>query len=179
MKQIIVVPYDLHWPEAFAAESKAIAVAMGDNLLQIHHIGSTSIPGIYAKPVIDMLAVVSDIAAVDQRNARMESLGYVAMGEFGIAGRRYFKRDNAEGVRTHQVHTFQSGTLDVQRHLAFRDFMRANPAIANQYSELKCGLAEKHPHDLEAYMDGKDGFIMEMEKRALAWVADGSDRLRE
>src|SRR5437016_5447606 len=99
MTQIAVVPYDSDWPREFALASVAVADAMGGNLLAIHHIGSTAIPGIDAKPVIDILAVVSDIAAVDQSAAQMESLGYQAMGEFGIAGRRYFRRDNLVGRR--------------------------------------------------------------------------------
>ena len=93
------------------------------------------------------------------------------MGEFGIAGRRYFRRDNADGDRTHQVHTFQSGSPHIQRHLAFRDFMRAHPKLANQYADLKRSLAEAHPHDMVAYMGGKDAFIKKMEAKALTWVA--------
>jgi GrpB-like predicted nucleotidyltransferase (UPF0157 family) len=173
MKRVLVVPYDPRWPEAFSLSSSAVASAMGANLLAIHHIGSTAIEGMHAKPVIDMLAVVTDIVTVDHRATQMESLGYEAMGEFGIPGRRYFRRDNTAGERTHQVHTFQNESPDVQRHLAFRDFMRAHTALAAQYSELKQSLAKAHPHDIEAYMDGKDAFIKEMEARALAWAASG------
>jgi GrpB-like predicted nucleotidyltransferase (UPF0157 family) len=147
---------------------------LGANLLEIHHIGSTSIPGLHAKPVIDMLAVVADLAAVDQCADAMEQLGYEAMGEFGIEGRRYFRRDNSTGRRTHQVHTFAEGSPHVLRHLAFRDFMRAHATLAGQYGELKQRLAKVHAHDMAAYMDGKDGFIKEMESRALAWLASSS-----
>jgi GrpB-like predicted nucleotidyltransferase (UPF0157 family) len=171
--RITVVPYDPLWPQAFALAASEVASAMGGNLLDLHHIGSTAIPGICAKPIIDLLAVASDLAAVDARAAQMQSLGYEVMGEFGIAGRRYFRRDNAAGERTHQVHTFQSGSQQIQRHLAFRDFLRAHAELALQYSQLKQRLAEAHPHDMNAYMDGKDGFIKEMEARALAWVAKG------
>jgi GrpB-like predicted nucleotidyltransferase (UPF0157 family) len=172
MHPIAVVPYDSNWPQAFAAASEAVASAIGGNLLEIHHIGSTAIAGIYAKPIIDMLAVVSDIGAVDARAEEMKSLGYVGMGEYGIAGRRFFRRDNAAGVRTDHVHAFQSGSPHVSRHLAFRDFMRGNPQIAGAYSDLKRRLADAHPLDIEAYMDGKDAFIKEMEAKALAWVAE-------
>lgn len=167
---IAVVPHDPEWARAFVLASRAIASAMGDNLLHIHHIGSTSIPGIYAKPVIDMLAVVSDVTAVDARAAAMQSLGYEVMGEFGIAGRRYFRLDDVGGVRTHQLHTFQVDSPHVARHLAFRDYMRAHPTQAKQYSDLKRRLAAAHPHDMNAYMDGKDSFIKEMEAAALRWV---------
>lgn len=177
MQRIVVVPYDPHWPQAFALASVEVAAAFGANLLEIHHIGSTAIPGIDAKPVIDMLAVVADIAAVDQCAAPMTSLGYEAMGKFGIPGRRYFRRDNSAGERTHQIHTFQRGSPHIQRHLAFRDFMRAHPALASQYADLKRRLAAAHPHDINAYMDGKDRFIKEMEARAMAWSAGCPSRV--
>jgi len=144
---------------------------MGTNLLAIHHIGSTSIPEIHAKPVIDILAVVADLAVVDQQTTAMEGLGYERMGEFGIEGRRYFRRDNSAGQRTHQLHTFERDSPHVRRHLAFRDFLRAHPMFAEQYGALKRKLAQAHPHDMEAYMDGKDGFIEQMEARALEWFA--------
>ncbi|HEX3870404.1 MAG TPA: GrpB family protein [Pirellulales bacterium] len=92
-------------------------------------------------------------------------------GEFGIEGRRYFRRDDAAGVRTHHVHAFQIGSHHIARHLAFRDFLRAHPALAMEYSDLKRRLAEAHPHDIDAYMDGKDAFVKAMEARALAWTA--------
>ena len=167
--RVVVVPYDPLWPEAFEQARDEAVLALGSNLLAIHHIGSTSIPGIHAKPVIDMLAVVADLAAVDERNPAMERLGYQPMGEFGIEGRRYFRRDDAGGRRTHQVHAFADGSPHVGRHLAFRDFLRAHPAVAGQYGTLKQALAAAHPFDIEAYMDGKDGFIKEVERRALAW----------
>jgi GrpB-like predicted nucleotidyltransferase (UPF0157 family) len=115
--------------------------------------------------------VVADLAAVDRRSAAMEQLGYEVMGEFGIEGRRYFRRDDSAGHRTHQLHVFADGSSHARRHLAFRDFLRAHPILAGQYSELKRRLAEAHPYDMHAYMDGKDGFIKEMESRALAWLA--------
>ena len=175
MRRVTVVPYGPRWPQAFAAASAEVAGALGANLLDIHHIGSTSIPGMHAKPVIDMLAVVADMAAVDVRDAQMRALGYEPMGEFGIAGRRYFRRNNNAGERTHQLHAFEKGSPHVRRHLAFRDFMRAHPEPAAHYTTLKRRLADAHPTDIEAYMDGKDGFIKEMEARALAWAAGGGD----
>jgi len=171
MNRIAVVAYDPLWPQAFAVASGEIAAALGNNLLEIHHIGSTAIPGIYAKPVIDMLGIVSDLVAVDRRGAQMQARGYEAMGEFGIPGRRYFRRDNADGQRTHQLHAFQFGSPDIRRHLAFRDFLRAHPELASEYAELKRKLADTNPNDMEAYMDGKDGFIKQIESRALAWEA--------
>jgi GrpB-like predicted nucleotidyltransferase (UPF0157 family) len=167
--QIVVVPHDPLWIAAFTSAAKEAAPALGKNLLEIHHIGSTAIPGIYAKPIIDMLPVVADIAAVDQCISQMNSLGYESRGEYGIPGRRFFYRDDSAGMRTHQIHAFQMGSPAITRHLAFRDFLRAHPDIALQYSELKRRLADAHPNDIEAYMDGKDAFIKEVQVKALAW----------
>lgn len=168
--RIVVVPYDPSWPCEFERASGEVVAVLGANLLRIHHIGSTSIPGIHAKPVIDMLAVVADLGEVDRRSAAMQALGYEVMGEFGIEGRRYFRRDDSTGRRTHQIHAFIEGSAHIQRHLAFRDFLRAHPMIAREYGELKRRLAAAHPHDMGAYMDGKDGFIREMQARAIKWI---------
>lgn len=171
---IAVVPYDSRWPQEFERAAVEIVEVLGATLLAIHHIGSTSIPGIYAKPVIDILAVVTDVHAVDGRTDGMQRLGYEVMGEFGIEGRRYFRRDDSTGRRTHQIHAFAEGSPHVTRHVAFRDFMRAHPSEAKRYGDLKRRLAEANPHEMDPYMDGKDGFIKEMERRALAWAASAA-----
>jgi GrpB-like predicted nucleotidyltransferase (UPF0157 family) len=155
----------------FALAAADVRPALGDCLAELHHIGSTSIPRIYAKPVIDMLAVISELTAIDARSAAMQALGYEVMGEFGIPGRRYFRRDNPQGRRTHQIHAFALGSTHIARHLAFRDYLRAHPTIAQEYSDLKRKLAAAHPKDIEAYMDGKDAFIKETEAKALVWTA--------
>ena len=168
---VSVVPHDPLWAAEFEAASADVAAALGPDVLAVHHIGSTSIPGIPAKPVIDMLVVVADVAAVDRRSAELARLGYEGLGEFGIDGRRYFSRDDPPGTRTHQIHVFADGSRHAARHLAFREFMRAHPALAGQYGALKQRLADAHPHDMDAYKDGKNGFIKEMERRALDWSA--------
>lgn len=167
--KVEVVPYNLKWRESFETESKSIADALGDSVVAIHHIGSTAIPGIYAKPIIDLLAEVQDLRKVDYKNSALESLGYAAMGEFGIPGRRYFRKDNPDGDRTHHLHIFEVGSAQVERHLTFRDYMIAHPLDAHKYSELKRKLAKQHRHSIEKYMDGKDGFIKEMDSNATRW----------
>lgn len=179
MKKVEVVPHDPSWRDAFTAEAKHIAAALGANVVAIHHIGSTAIPGIHAKPVIDLLVEVDDIEAIDARSSAMESIGYQVMGEYGIPGRRYFRKDDRHGTRTHQVHAFQAGSAEAERHLAFRDYMIAHPTDARAYGELKRKLAEEYPHDMNGYMDGKDGFIKEMDRRAAEWrSAHPADGLR-
>ncbi len=169
MSKVEVVPHNPQWRDAFEAEAKHVAAALGKNVVAIHHIGSTAIPNIYAKPVVDLLVEVRDITQVDGQSSAMESLGYEVMGEYGIPGRRYFRKDNQEGIRTHNIHAFEAGSADVERHLAFRDYMIAHSVDAQRYSELKRKLAEKHPQSMDGYMDGKDGFIKEIDRKAAQW----------
>ena len=164
-----VVPHDPAWQHAFEKESGEIRGVLADNLLSIHHIGSTAIAGIYAKPVIDFLVGVADLARLDEQAVGMTRLGYEAMGELGIPGRRYFRRDREPGLRSHNVHAFEEGSPGLARHIAFRDYMIAHPAEAREYSDLKRGLAKKFPDDIEAYMDGKDAYIKTVETRAIEW----------
>jgi GrpB-like predicted nucleotidyltransferase (UPF0157 family) len=168
--RVTVVPFDPRWADAFAQAQREVTLVLSSNLLQLHHIGSTAIPGIYAKPIIDMLAVVSDLEELDAQSPMMKAIGFEPMGEFGIPTRRYFRRNDSDGTRTHQIHAFQIGSPHITRHLAFRDFLRAQPLLAIQYSELKRRLASEYPNDIEAYMDGKDAFIKETEAAALAWL---------
>jgi GrpB-like predicted nucleotidyltransferase (UPF0157 family) len=168
-RKIKVVAYDPSWKSQFEREANRIAHALGEIVVSLHHIGSTAIPGIFAKPIIDILLEVGDIVQLDDKRAAMEQLGYEAIGEFGIPGRRYFRKDNPSGTRTHQVHAFQVNSPEIERHLAFRDYMIAHPLEAQTYSALKQRLALEHPEDIEAYMDGKDAYIKEHEARAIAW----------
>jgi GrpB-like predicted nucleotidyltransferase (UPF0157 family) len=168
-RKVAVVPHDRHWQNLFKAESQQLAVAFGDNAIAIHHIGSTAIATSYAKPIIDILIEVKDINKVDDRNTQIESSGYIAMGEFGIVGRRFFRKDNKNGIRTHHIHTFETISPQIDRHLAFRDYLKSHPEAAREYSELKQQLAQQYPTDIESYMDGKDGFIREIDKQAAAW----------
>ena len=163
--KIYMVPHDPEWRQEFQQEAEQMTAALGSAVVAVHHIGSTAIPIIYAKPIIDILLVVSDITVLDEKQSRMEVLGYEALGEFGIPSRRYFRRDNLFGDRTHQVHAFGKGSPQIKRHLDFRDYMIDNPDVAQEYSTLKRELAAKYPDDSEAYMDGKDEFIQEIDKR--------------
>ncbi|MGG3837858.1 GrpB family protein [Paenibacillus thiaminolyticus] len=165
---VMVTEYNEKWDHMFREEAQKIEEIFADELLDIHHIGSTSVPGLKAKPIIDMMPVVKDIEKMDSYNEKMEGLGYECMGEFGMTGRRYFRKGGDN--RTHQVHVFQADNKeDIQRHLAVRDYLRTHPEAVKQYGDLKEKLANQFPKDIEAYMDGKDAFVKELEKRALHW----------
>jgi GrpB-like predicted nucleotidyltransferase (UPF0157 family) len=168
-RKVQVVPHNPNWLSEFDTEANQIAVALGENAVAIHHIGSTSIETIHAKPIIDILIEVRSIDKVDDRNSAMQTLGYECLGEFGIADRRFFRKNNAAGIRTHHVHIFDVDSAQIARHLAFRDYINAHPEAAWEYSELKQSLARQYPQNIQAYMDGKDGFIRSIDIKAAAW----------
>ncbi len=168
VRKVEVVPYDASWPEAFRREAALVGQALGLEMVAIHHIGSTAIPGIGAKPIIDILVEVRDIERIDALNGEMARLGYEARGELGISGRRYFVKGGDE-TRTHHLHIFQAGNPEVERHLTFRDYVRSHPHEARAYGRLKEELARRYPEDIEHYVEGKDGFVKEMDRRARAW----------
>jgi GrpB-like predicted nucleotidyltransferase (UPF0157 family) len=166
---IVLAPYCATWAAAFECEAAAVLDALSDLSIELHHIGSTAIPGLVAKPVIDMLGIVPAVEALDVRAHRLAVLGYEALGEFGIPGRRYFRKNAPDGVRTHQLHAFAVGSPEIQRHLDFRDYLRGFPTEAAAYAALKQGLAGRCGSDMHAYSDGKAAFIRAVERRAAVW----------
>ena len=173
--KVEVVAYDSRWPLLFTEEAEKIKKILGEELVAIYHIGSTAVENLKAKPIIDMMPVVRDIAQVDQYNQEFIAIGYEPKGEFGITGRRYFRKGSE--VRTHQIHIFaQSNTTEIERHLAVRDYLRTHPRDAFEYGELKSALAELHHDDIEAYCKGKDEFVKALEKKAIAWYKESGNQ---
>lgn len=171
MRIIEVVPYDPAWAQLYAAEARLLRLVFAQNLASIHHIGSTVIPGIYAKPVIDILPVVKDLATVDALNPKMEAFGYQPKGEYGIPGRRFFFKGTVE-YRTHHVHVFQQGNPEIDRHLDFCAYLQAHPEEAQAYSQLKIELSRQFPHDIDGYIAGKDVLIRELDQKASQWAQE-------
>jgi GrpB-like predicted nucleotidyltransferase (UPF0157 family) len=168
VRVIRISDYSTDWPAAYDLEAQKLTRVFGEQLAGIHHIGSTAVPGLPAKPVIDILVEVSEIEKVDELNQLMEKLGYEAWGENGISNRRFFPK--GRNRRSHHVHVFPAGHSEVLRHLRFRDYMRAYPDEARAYADLKQELAGKHPHDIDSYCDGKNAFIHEIDCRAAEWA---------
>jgi GrpB-like predicted nucleotidyltransferase (UPF0157 family)/GNAT superfamily N-acetyltransferase len=168
VRRVEVSPPDPEWPAEFRREARLLALVLGEELVAIHHVGSTAVPGIYAKPIVDILPVVRAIERVDVLNGLMSILGYEPLGEYGIAGRRYFPK-GARTRRSHHVHIYQAGNPEIARHLAFRNYLIAHPQEAQAYSNLKRSLAAAHPADIDAYVEGKDPLIKSLEAGALVW----------
>lgn len=167
-RKVEVMPHSPGWAAAFLAEADRLTAVLDEEVVAVHHIGSTAIPGISAKPLIDLLLEVREVERLDDFGPEMVGLGYVAWGEFGLPGRRFFVKA-VDGRRTHHVHAYTTGDPELERHLAFRDYMISHPEDALAYSRLKERLAKEYPTDIEGYMDGKDAFIGEMERKALEW----------
>ena len=152
------------------AEIARLHGALGSVLVTVHHIGSTSIPGIMAKPIVDLIPVVTGLDTLDQHMQLVKSIGYECLGEFGLPGRRYCRRnDLVTGKRAYQLHCYANGSLEIDRHLAFASYLRAHPAIAKEYEAEKIRAAELHPDDTYKYSDAKNDWIKRIEKDALGW----------
>ena len=165
-QHITVVNYNSEWPLKYTEERDYITEILKDNCISIYHIGSTSVPGLAAKPIIDIMAVVRSLERVDTVAEKFSDIGYEYLGEFGIEGRRYLRKGGDE--RTHQIHIFQAGDWNnIGRHLAFRDYMRTHEKEREEYAKIKIELAKKFPYDIDGYCDGKN-FVREIEKLAFS-----------
>jgi GrpB-like predicted nucleotidyltransferase (UPF0157 family) len=166
-----IVDYDPSWPAMYEAERKAVLQAAGEWLVDIQHLGSTSVPGLAAKPVIDIIAAVTSLN--DARNivGPLAAIGYDYVPEYEVEmpERRYFRkgRRGSEGDKYH-LHVVKPDSEFWNRHLAFRDYLRAHPEVAREYAELKRRLAAKHGTDVDAYTDAKSAFILGIQEKAAA-----------
>ena len=156
---VILMAYDALWPRAFALERERLANQF-PQLIAIEHIGSTSVSGMIAKPIIDILAGVPSMSVADELFEPVLSCGYTTSREFNemLTDRRWFMRAS-EGRRTHHLPIVEHGGPTWSRHLLFRDRMRAKPALADAYARLKADLATRYRNDREAYTNAKSKFI--------------------
>ncbi|WP_407496110.1 GrpB family protein [Pseudooceanicola sp. MF1-13] len=165
---IRLCPYDPRWTAAFADEADAIRRAYGATPIQLHHIGSTAIPGIVSKPIIDILGEVPNLSAAEAKAAALAGLGYESMGAYGLNDRRYFRKTDASGARTHHLHLYVNGSAHVTRHIAFRDYLITHSDAADAYSTLKAQLAQGGGAQ---YQDGKAPFVRRVEAVAVEWAS--------
>lgn len=165
-EEIELVPYTAQWEARFNEEADLLSSVLRKILVTIHHIGSTSIPGIVAKPIVDMIPVVTDIQEVDPLTSALEALGYEVKGEYGMPGRRFLIKKQ-DGKRTFNVHIFEKDHPDIERHLRFRDYLRTHPEEREAYSNLKKELVSESQDDIEKYCWGKEDFIKSIEVKSL------------
>ncbi len=168
--------YDPNWPILFQQEADQIAEVMGDDALEIEHIGSTSVPGLSAKPIIDVLLVVEELGPVDSYEKRLEPLGYHAYAHIDFNKAEHLFLWKGE-PRTHHLHIVEYATWEHQRHIIFRDYLRRHPEVARQYEAVKRELAVAFQAKRPAYTKGKTAFIKSIVAYALEEIANPSLRL--
>ncbi len=157
MATIRIVAYDPLWPRIFGYLQARIWHQVAHHVQAIVHVGSTSVPGMTAKPIIDMDIVVADQSQLAPVIALLAPLGYHHLGDLGITGREAFSRP--AGFPNHNVYLCPHGSLGLRNHLAVRDYLRTTPAAVHAYSTLKQRLAADVGHDIDAYVAGKSDFI--------------------
>jgi GrpB-like predicted nucleotidyltransferase (UPF0157 family) len=173
-ERIDVVPYDPGWPAAFEAErAHLVGCLPADVVVRVEHFGSTAVPGLSAKPIIDMLVEVTDLEAVKERVVpALEGQGYEYLWRptFGDDGEPFYawfiRRDPVTGKRTHHIHMVEADFTEHWDRLIFRDYLREHPDVAEDYGRLKLRLAEEFPDDRVAYTEGKSAFISAVMERA-------------
>ncbi len=160
MRPVRIVPYDAAWPGRFAEERARLAAALAAPGLEIEHVGSTAVPGLGSKPIIDIMVGVEDLAIVEAGIPGLDQIGYRYVPDYEdvLPERRYFRKSSG-GLRTHHLHCVVRGTPFWERHLAFRDALRERPDLAAEYGALKARLARAFGTDREGYTDAKGSFI--------------------
>ncbi|MDU6682439.1 MAG: GrpB family protein [Enterobacteriaceae bacterium] len=164
-RRIAIEQSDPIWPERYQKEALLLQRVLSDIPVAIHHIGSTAVPGLAAKPIIDILLEVPSLHLLDKYNDTLRQAGYTPRGEYGIPGRRYFVK--GENQRTHHLHAFELGSQHTLRHLAFRNYLRQHSDIAQEYERVKREAAEHSGNLSERYSQLKNDFIQRHEALAL------------
>jgi GrpB-like predicted nucleotidyltransferase (UPF0157 family) len=164
--KVRLTKFSENWASMFQQEAEFLSGIFGEEIIKFEHFGSTSVYGLMAKPVIDMMCIVKDINTVDSFNDQMDALGYDVAGEWGIEGRRLFRKGGEN--RTHHIHFYHVDSPHIKRHIIFRDYLRAHPEEVVRYSRFKEELACRFENTSE-YSPSKKSFVQEMEQLAIKW----------
>lgn len=167
-----LVPYDPVWPD-IAAQHMAQLRGMGPLFVATYHIGSTSVPGLIAKPVVDLIGIVDDHAMLEECRADMEALGYVWHGAFGVDDRLFFTWDDpATETRVVNLHCYETGATSATLQILFRDYLLAFPDVATAYAAEKRRAMLMFPDNSTLYAAEKGPFIRSTLEKARAWVGE-------
>lgn len=160
-----LVPYNPKWKENFEKEKQCLQKALGDLVIGIEHVGSTAIPGIFAKPVIDIAIIVKSIKLPDKLIKLLENLRYEYKQDDDVPGRLFFTK-GPENKRTYYIHVVKLKSKQWKNLVLFRNYLLKSKAVARQYNELKNKLAKNYALDRKSYTSGKDKFIKTVIKKA-------------
>lgn len=162
---VIVVPYDEAWKSAFEEIQKEIRGAIGDLIIGIEHVGSTSVEGLSAKSCIDIDVIIKDYTILDAVVCKLETIGYIHKGNLGIKDREAFKYSNKPHLQKHHLYVCPQNSEELHRHITFRDFLRSNPEAIKKYGSIKETAAKLFPEDIDKYMQYKAPCIEELYKK--------------
>lgn len=157
-KHVVVLPYDEKWKQDFIVIKNEISQALGDVAISIEHVGSTSVEGLAAKPIIDLDVVVKKEKINDAISA-LQSIGYIHEGDLGIPGREAFAYDGKEHLQQHHLYVCPEDSLELKRHLAFRDYLRTHSKTVDEYGKIKMEAAALYPEDIDKYIEHKSSVI--------------------
>ena len=158
-KKVIVLPYDPAWKDAFEEIKGEIEAALGDLILGVAHVGSTSVEGLSAKPCIDVDVIIEDYSVLADVVRKLEAIGYSHEGDLGIRDREAFRYSDKPHLLTHHLYVCPKYSRELHRHLTFRDFLRSNPEAAKQYGQVKERAAQLFPEDIDKYIGYKSPCI--------------------
>lgn len=164
---IIVTPYNPQWVSEFEEIARSIRRALQDIALRIDHIGSTAVPGLDAKPVIDIQISVRSLEPVSLYQSQMEALGYLYRADNTERTKRYFRE--SEGMRRTHIHVREAGSFSEQFALLFRDYLRSHAEDSRKYAEIKYKLMSLYPHERQRYVEEKEPYIWEIMQSASRW----------
>ena len=162
--RVLVVEYDPSWPDTFEVLRRPVWAAVRDVAVSVEHVGSTAVPGLAAKPIIDMDVVVASPDNLSEAIERLATMGYVHRGNLGIDGREAF--DSPQGLPAHHLYLCLGESAALANHLALRDFLRRDSGAAAEYSRIKRQLAQRFPDDIDSYIAGKTDFILTVLRNA-------------
>ncbi len=160
--RVIVVPYDATWKSAFEEIKKELEKAIGDLIIGIEHVGSTSVEGLSAKPCIDIDVIIRDYSIFDTVVSKLETIGYIHEGNLGIKDREAFQYSDKPHLQRHHLYVCPQQSEELHRHITFRDFLRSNPEAVQKYGSVKETAAQLFPDDIDKYMEYKSPCIEEL-----------------
>ena len=159
VKHVVVLPYNSRWKQYFLNIRDEIKPALKDLALSIEHVGSTSVEGMSAKPIIDIDVIIKERTVLDEVISRLHNIGYRYEGNLGIEGREAFKYEGKKDLQRHHLYVCAQDCPELKRHIAFRDYLRSHPQAVKEYGEIKEKGARLYPNDIDKYMEYKSGVI--------------------
>lgn len=164
-KHVVVEPYNEEWKSDFITIRDELDAVLKDIVLKIEHVGSTSVEGLSAKPVIDIDVVIKDTTVLPDVISALQTIGYFHEGDLGIPGREAFKYEGKEHLRKHHLYVCSQDSEELKRHITFRDYLRSNPDAVEEYSKIKEEAANLYPWDIDKYIEHKSPVIEMIYKR--------------